>query len=217
MFASKNFFDLESFAHKALFNRALFVWEVLRDLPFYFEELVLGEIQGSVSSQAMLVHGDKIHVGKGSRIDPFAMIEGPVWIGEDCEIRHGALIRPYTILGNGCVVGHASEVKSSIMMNNAAAAHFNYVGDSMVGSDVNIGAGAKCGNVRLDGREILLRHGGEGIHTGLRKFGAVLGDGTKLGCNVVTNPGTVVRKNFLALPNAVIGGVHLDEESFYTS
>ncbi len=206
-FSPARFFDLDAFSHKALFNECTFVWEALRNLPFYFEELDLGKINGHISSQAMIMHGDKVFVGKGTRVDPFAMIEGPVWIGEDCQIRHGALIRPYSIIGNGSVVGHGSEVKCSVMMENSAAPHLNFVGDSVVGSGVNIGAGAKCGNLRLDGKEVVLRHDGQVYHTGLRKFGAIMGDGVKLGCNVVTNPGAILRKNFFAKPNSTISGV----------
>lgn len=214
-FAPSTFFHLEGFAHKSLFSSISFVWEALANLPFYFEELSLGRIEGEVSSSAMLIHGDRIHLGKGSKVSPFALIEGPVWIGEDCEIRHGALIRPYSIIGDGCVIGHASEVKHSILLNNAAAAHFNFVGDSILGSGVNMGAGAKCGNLRLDGREVLVRHQDKVFHTKLRKFGAIMGDDTKIGCNVVTNPGAILRKNFLALPNCTVSGVHLDEEEAF--
>jgi NDP-sugar pyrophosphorylase family protein len=135
-------------------------------------------------------------------------IEGPCYIGPNAEVRHGAYIRPNTWLCCDSVVGHASEVKHSLLLPGAKAPHFNYVGDSILGKDVNLGAGCKLSNLRNDGRSVLVRGLEEGIvDSGLRKFGAILGDGVAIGCNVVTNPGVIIGTNANIWPNLNISGV----------
>jgi len=152
---------------------------------------------------AFLIH-NSAKVGKG------VVIEGPTYIGPNVVIRPGAYIRPYSWICDGSVVGHCSEVKHSILLPNSKAPHFNYVGDSILGSGVNIGAGCKLSNLRNDGRNILIRDGETGElleDSGLRKFGAILGEGVQLGCNVVTNPGTIMGKESGAWPNVTVSGL----------
>jgi bifunctional N-acetylglucosamine-1-phosphate-uridyltransferase/glucosamine-1-phosphate-acetyltransferase GlmU-like protein len=124
------------------------------------------------------------------------------------QIRHGAYIRQNSWICRDAVVGHCSEVKHSILLPGAKAPHFNYVGDSILGGSVNLGAGVKLSNLRNDGGEVFTRLNGERIGTGLRKFGAILGEGCQLGCNSVTNPGVVLGPNSMVAANSTITGIH---------
>ena len=136
-------------------------------------------------------------------------IEGPCYIGPNVDVRHAAYIRPYTWLCENSVVGHASEVKHSLFLPGAKAPHFNYVGDSILGRDVNLGAGCKLSNLRNDGRSVLVRGlKGGAIDSGIRKFGAILGDGVAIGCNAVTNPGVILGAQCNVWPNVTVSGAH---------
>ena len=141
-------------------------------------------------------------------IEPGAHLIGPCYIGPQATVRHAAYVRPYTWACYKSVIGHCSEVKHSILLPNAKAPHFNYVGDSVLGQSVNLGAGTKISNLRNDGTEVHVRIEGQRIGSGLRKFGAVLGDECQLGCNSVTNPGVVLGKSSFVHPNATVTGVH---------
>lgn len=136
--------------------------------------------------------GDRVAIGKGTKVGPGALLEGPIRIGRDCEIRAGCYLRGGCWLGDGCVVGASVEVKRGILLDGARAPHLNYVGDSILGRNVNLGAGTVLSNFRHDGAEIAIPRGGEKIATGRRKLGALLGDGVATGCNSVLNPGTLV-------------------------
>lgn len=136
--------------------------------------------------------GDRIAIGKGTRIGPGAVLEGPLRIGRDCEIRAGAYLRGGCWLGDGCVAGASVEVKRAIFLDRARAPHLSYVGDSVLGREVNLGAGSVLSNFRHDGAEIAIPVAGSKVGTGRRKLGALLGDGVAVGCNSVLNPGTVV-------------------------
>jgi bifunctional UDP-N-acetylglucosamine pyrophosphorylase/glucosamine-1-phosphate N-acetyltransferase len=136
--------------------------------------------------------GDRIALGAGTRVGPGAVLEGPLRVGRGCEIRAGAYLRGGCWLGDGCVVGANVEVKRAILLDRAKAPHLNYVGDSVLGRDVNLGAGSVLSNFRHDGAEIVIPLGGARVATGRQKLGALLGDGVAVGCNSVLNPGTVV-------------------------
>jgi NDP-sugar pyrophosphorylase family protein len=127
-------------------------------------------------------------------------------IGKNCQVRHGAYIRGGFICGNKCVIGHDTEIKNSIFLNGTQAAHFAYVGDSILGNRVNLGAGTKCANLRLDHGQIFVSIIGQKIATGLKKFGAIIADDCQLGCNSVTNPGTLMAKNSCSMPCINFGG-----------
>jgi len=144
---------------------------------------------------------DRISIARGCRIEPGAVIIGPAIIGEGTVIRTGAYIRENVIAGDGCVIGAHSEVKGSVLLPGAKAPHQNYVGDSVLGAEVNLGAGTICSNVKNIGREVTLRVAGEVLHTGLRKLGAVLGDRCKTGCNTVLNPGALMGPDSITYPN----------------
>lgn len=205
---ANRFFDLTQFQHLELFEGE-FVWDALRKIKTYLDQKQLGQIEVDVPSGAYLVNPERISIGKGTVIEPGAYIRGPCIIGERCSVRHGAYIRGDFIAGDDCVIGHASEVKTAIFLDGAHAAHFAYVGDTILGKHANLGAGTKCANLRLDGHEISVHFEGKCYETGLRKFGAIIGDGGQLGCNAVTNPGTLLGPGVFCLPCVNIGGVIL--------
>ena len=147
-------------------------------------------------------------VHASATIEPSAHLIGPCLIESEAEVRHGAYVRPFSWICSGAVVGHNSEVKHSILLPGAKAPHFNYVGDSILGKGVNLGAGTKLSNLRNDGGEVHLRLDGQRLGSGLRKFGAVLGEGCQLGCNSVTNPGTVLGPQSVVWPNTTVTGLH---------
>jgi len=154
---------------------------------------------------------NQIFIHETAIISNDVTIEGPAYIGSEVEIRPGAYIRSFSWICHKAVVGHCSEIKHSILLPGAKAPHFNYVGDSILGMEVNLGAGCKLSNLRNDGRNIMLRDGktGEIIgESGLRKFGAILGDRTQIGCNVVTNPGVILGPKCNVWPNVTVSGIH---------
>jgi NDP-sugar pyrophosphorylase family protein len=136
-----------------------------------------------------------------------ATIKGPAWIGNNCEIRSGCYIRENVIVGDGAVLGNSSEFKNSIIFNDAQIPHFNYVGDSVIGYKAHLGAGVILSNVRLDRKEISVKSETGLIATGLRKFGAIVGDRTEIGCSAVISPGTIIGRNCLIYPLTHFGGV----------
>lgn len=201
-----NFFNLENFEHRELFDEKDFVWLALANIERYLKKRVLGLKSGQISPQAYLINPEAISIGEGTIVEPGAYIKGPCIIGKNCIIRHGAYIRGSIITGDGCIIGHDTEIKNTILLNNAHAAHFAYLGDSILGNDTNLGAGTKCANLKLDRRQISILFEGKRIVTPFRKFGAIIGDGSQTGCNTVTNPGSLIGKEVLCYPCTNIGG-----------
>ncbi len=199
------YFSFESTPFASLFEE-VYIWDVLKKLSSYIEKQKLGKIDISIPENVYLENPHLISIGEGTIIEPCVYIKGPVIIGKNCKICHGAYIRENVILGDGAVVGHNSEIKHSILFPRAHAAHFNYVGDSILGFDTNLGSGVKCANFRLDGKEIVLRIKEKKENTGLRKLGVILGDRSKVGCNTVTNPGTLIGKDVACPPGIVLLG-----------
>lgn len=208
-FSPEQFFDLKSFSHRALFDHCEDIWEPLTRIQSFLKDTVLGRIEVDIPPGVYLDHPELISIGKGTLIEPGAYIRGPCLIGQNCVIRHGAYIRGDLITGDECVIGHATEVKHCIFLNRVRAGHFAYLGDSILGHDVNLGAGTKCANLRLDGGEIALRFEGRRYGTGMRKLGAIIGDGGQTGCNAVTNPGTLFGPGVVCYPCVNVGGVVL--------
>lgn len=206
-FRPSNYFDLSQFSHAALFKSCQQVWEPLLHIKEYLCKQPLGQILGEVSDKAYLVKPEQIYIGKGTRIEPGAYIEGPCYIGENCVVRHGAYIRGNLITGNDCVIGHDTEVKNTILLNGTHAAHFAYLGDSILGNRVNLGAGTICANLKLDGSEVVIYSADQRFPTGYRKFGVIMGDDVQTGCNSVTNPGTIIGKGTICYPCTNFGGV----------
>lgn len=146
----------------------------------------------------------RVYISKGAKIEPFSFINGPTYIGPDAEVRHGAYIRGSVYIGKGSVVGHTTEVKNSVFLDEAKASHFAYIGDSILGNKTNLGAGTKLANLKLNRSEVFIKYPmGESetlkkIGTGLKKMGALIGDGAQTGCNSVLSPGSIL------LPKSVI-------------
>lgn len=186
-------------------------WVLLGQLKEVLAALPSEAIQIRLSPEIHLA-GDRIAIGRGTKIHPGVVIEGPVWIGEDVEIRPGAYLRGGAWIGDGCVVGANTEVKSAIFLPGAKAPHLNYVGDSILGAGVNLGAGTILSNFRHDGREIRIAAGAFRLATGRRKLGAVLGDGVQTGCNAVLHPGAVVGRGTQIYPGVQLrSGVYPED------
>lgn len=167
------------------------------------------EVGEGVSLEGVFADSPQLYVAPGAVIEPTVVIRGgPVYVGPGARLAAGAYIRGPAYLGAGATVGHSSEVKNSILLHTACAPHFNYVGDSILGPGVNLGAGVKLGNLRLDRGPVSVLWRGARLETGLRKLGALIGDGCSLGCNAVCNPGTVLYPHVHVLPCAMVGGTH---------
>ncbi len=205
--ALSSFFDLSEFSHASIFDGCDYPWEALSKLSAYLASQELGKIQVDIPSSVFLVNPSLISIGRETIIEPGAYIQGPCIIGNHCTIRNGAYIRGGLITGDGCVIGHDTEVKNSIFLNRSLAAHFNYVGDTILGNAVNLGAGVKCANLRLDHQTIFVTIDGQKIDTQLKKLGAIIGDGAQIGCNCVINPGTLLGKNSFCFPCLNVFGV----------
>ena len=206
-FSPGDLFDLTHFRHAAIFKNVAYAWEVIPGISSFLKTLSLGKIEVNIPEGATLVNPSQISIGKGSIVEPGAYIKGPCAMGENCTIRQGAYIRGDVITGNDCVIGHATEVKNALFLDNAHAAHFAYIGDSILGNNVNMGAGTKLANLKLNRAEVIIYYHQVKIKTGLRKFGALIGDGCQIGCNAVLNPGTILGKNVDCFPLVNIGGV----------
>jgi len=155
----------------------------------------------SVLMAGTVLAGGPLSIGKGVLVESGAFIKGPTIIGDQSEIRQGAYLRGHCLVGARCVVGHVTEVKHAIFLDDAKAGHFAYLGDSILGNEVNLGAGTKLANLRFTGGDVLVKTPDGSISSGLRKFGAIFGDKAQTGCNAVTNPGTVLGKKSIVLPN----------------
>lgn len=203
MLTNQELFFLDKFSHSVLFESLSPPWGALKNLKKYFTDNSLGTHRCPIPDGVTLVHPELITMEEGVVIEPGAYIQGPCYLGAGTTVRHGAYIRGDVITGERCVIGHASEVKHSIFLDGAKAAHFAYVGDSVLGNDVNLGAGTKCANLRFDGAEVLVAGG----KTGLRKLGAIFGDGAQTGCNAVTNPGAIFERGAACFPCQNVGGI----------
>jgi len=168
---------------------------------------------GEILSGASVIYAgvalmdNEIQIGNGTVIEPGALIKGPTIILDNTEVRQGAYIRGNVMVGNGCVVGHTTEMKSSVMLGKSKAGHFAYIGDSILGK-VNLGAGTKLANLKIVESQVVLSINDRKYETGLKKFGAILGDGVETGCNTVTTPGTLLGRNVLVYPNTTARGYY---------
>lgn len=198
---SEHLFDLRrTLARDALIGR--FPWEILPTLHDLIR--ALGR---ALSRDAYTEIFPDVYVARDVRIDPDAVILAPCIVGAGSEIRHGACLRGSALIGEGCVVGNSSEVKNSILFDGVKLPHWNYAGDSVLGAGVHLGAGAILSNLRLDRGSVTVRTDPP-VATGLRKLGAILGDGCEVGCHAVLNPGTVLFQNCTVLPLTAVCGVH---------
>lgn len=164
---------------------------------FYFK----GEkLKGAILKAGVYIKGSKFYFGEGVVVEPFAYLEEPCYFSCRTQVRHAAYVRGSVYTGKGAVIGHTTEVKNSIFLQGAKAAHFAYVGDSILGAEVNLGAGTKLANLKFLRKEIILEMKGEKINTGLKKLGAILGDRVQTGCNAVLLPGTLIGKDSFIYP-----------------
>jgi UDP-N-acetylglucosamine diphosphorylase / glucose-1-phosphate thymidylyltransferase / UDP-N-acetylgalactosamine diphosphorylase / glucosamine-1-phosphate N-acetyltransferase / galactosamine-1-phosphate N-acetyltransferase len=198
MFKPTDLFDLSQTEHAALFEGCENAWEVLKKIKAFVEARVKPNLLNRCEGRAFI--GEKVFIGKGTVLEDGVMIKGPAIIGENCQIRHNAYIREDVIVGNNCVVGNSCELKNSMLFNNAVVPHFSYVGDSVLGFKAHLGAGVKISNVKLVPGNVTVEFEGKIYDTGLRKFGALLGDRTDVGCNAVLNPGSIICRDSVVYP-----------------
>lgn len=197
---------LEYLRHKT------FPWELLGTPLASFLNARIAEVEpsqrllGAISPMAFLENKESIVIEAGAVVEAGAYICGPAFIESGATVRHGAYIRGQAYVCSGAVVGHASEVKGALLLTGAKAAHFAYVGDSILGIDSNLGAGTKCANLRLDHKEVKVSAGDAVVTSGLKKFGAIFGNRAQSGCNAVTNPGTILGPSALVMPNSTATG-----------
>jgi acetyltransferase-like isoleucine patch superfamily enzyme len=227
------FSDLDREPYKTLFSGVDQVWGPLRNLDSILQSLMKSktesysiELEGAsfdksekglfvqkwiTLDRAVYLKELGIFIGSGTRLEPSAIIKGPAVIDENCDIRQGAYIRGNVFAGEGCVIGHATEVKNSILMDHSEAGHFNYIGDSIVGRHVNMGAGSKLANLQFRSREEKqegfvhpIQIPSAGLDTGMEKLGAVVGDHAEIGCNAVLCPGALLGKDTWVYPNLMV-------------
>ena len=196
-----DFFDLTEFEHKAIFEGVENVWEALEELSQYIDQLFFsGKIVGNFAAD--------VYVHPEAEIDPSTRILGPAIICKKAKVRYNAFIRENVIVGENSVIGHAVEVKNTIILNNSTIAHFNHVGDSIIGGNINIAGGAQLANLRLDQNTVSVELDGQKINTGLKKLGAIIGDNSQIGANAVLNPGTILGKESIVYPLALVSHTH---------
>src|SRR3954465_1113629 len=205
MFAPSDFLNLEHTAHQKLFENQNYVWDALKQIASYLQFRLKPAVFGDLSGKPFI--GNRVFIGRGSVVEQGAVLKGPAWIGENCQIRSGCYVRENVIAGNGVVMGNSCEFKNCILFDEAQVPHFNYVGDSILGHKAHLGAGVILSNVKLDHREILVTASDGTIATGRRKFGAIMGDRTEVGCNPVINPGSVLGRDSIVYPGANFRGV----------
>ena len=205
----KNLYNLDETIAKELLENVTYPWEALPKI----EEFII-ELGKKLDTNIYEKKGENIWIAKSAKVAPTAYINGPAIIGEDTEIRHCAFIRGKAIVGNGAVVGNSTELKNVILFNKVQVPHYNYVGDAILGYKAHMGAGSITSNVKSDKKLVVVKNGTEKIETGLKKFGAMLGDNVEVGCNSVLNPGTVIGRNTNIYPLSSVRGV-IKENSIY--
>ena len=197
-----NLLDLNETIAKDLFEGKNYPWEVLPEIGDFILKL------GQTLSEEEYDHpSEDVWIAKSAKVAPTACINGPVIIGKEAEVRHCAFIRGKAIIGEGAVVGNSTELKNAVLFNKVQVPHYNYVGDSVLGYKAHMGAGSITSNVKSDKKLVVVKSADEQIETGLKKFGAMLGDEVEVGCNSVLNPGTVVGRNSNIYPLSCVRGV----------
>ncbi|MDY4126920.1 MAG: UDP-N-acetylglucosamine pyrophosphorylase [Lachnospiraceae bacterium] len=205
----EDLYDLKETIAVDIFEGLKFPWEVLPKIKDFI--IKLGE---TLPEDRYERKGENIWIAKSAKVFPSAYIAGPCIIDEDAEVRHCAFIRGSAIVGKGCVVGNSTELKNVILFNKVQVPHYNYVGDSILGFKAHMGAGSITSNVKSDKTLVVVKSDGENIETGLKKFGAMLGDNVEVGCNSVLNPGTVVGRSTNIYPTSCVRG-YIPANSIY--
>ena len=202
-------YNLDETIAKPLLQNLVYPWEALPKISEFIIEL-----GNKLDKEIYEKKGENIWIAKSANVYPTAYIKGPVIIGENAEIRHCAFIRGKAIVGNNAVVGNSTELKNVILFNNVQVPHYNYVGDSILGYKAHMGAGSITSNVKSDKKLVIVKDKEEKIETGLKKFGAMIGDCVEVGCGSVLNPGSVIGKNTNIYPLSSVRGV-VPENSIY--
>ena len=198
----KNLYNLEETIAKSLLEELTYPWEALPKIS----EFIIG-MGSKLDPQTYELKGENVWIAKSAKVMPSAYIKGPAIIGENAEIRHCAFIRGNAIVGNNAVVGNSTELKNVILFNNVQVPHYNYVGDSILGYKAHMGAGSITSNVKSDKKLVIVKKGTQAIETGLKKFGAMIGDNVEVGCGSVLNPGSVIGSNTNIYPLSSVRGV----------
>lgn len=197
----KELYTLEETIAKDIFEGATYPWEVLSKISEFIVKL-----GNTLPEDRFEKRGDNVWIARSAKIYPSACINGPAIIDEEAEVRHCAFIRGNAIVGRGAVVGNSTELKNVILFNKVQVPHYNYVGDSILGFKAHMGAGSITSNVKSDKTLVVVRAGEEELATGLKKFGAMLGDNVEVGCNSVLNPGTVIGRQTNVYPTSMVRG-----------
>ncbi len=201
-----DFFDLDKCPYRDIFDGCEYVWEALKLIGDYCTAHLKPGIYGVFAPGVQI--DNNVYIGPGTVVEAGVVIKGPAIIGSNCEIRQGAYLRGNVLVGNGAVIGHDTEVKNSLFFDGAQAPHFAYVGDSILGWKAHLGAGVKLSNFKVNRTNVTVTIDGKRYETGLRKFGAILGDEAEIGCNAVLNPGTLVGKRTLGYANISMSGYY---------
>ncbi|MBE6728032.1 MAG: UDP-N-acetylglucosamine pyrophosphorylase [Ruminococcaceae bacterium] len=202
-------FSLNNTIAAELFSGKLYPFEILPEIAEFI--IKLGK---TLDSEIFEQKGENIWIARNAVIAPSASISGPCIIDENAEVRHCAFIRGNAIVGKRCVVGNSTELKNVLLFDNVQVPHYNYVGDSVLGYRSHMGAGAITSNVKSDKTLVSIKYGDKRIETGLKKFGAILGDCVEVGCGSVLNPGTVIGKNTNIYPLSMVRG-YVPQNSIY--
>lgn len=205
----ENLYNLEETIAKNLLEGLTYPWEALPKISEFIIDL-----GNKLNPEIYELKGENIWIAKSAKVMPSAYIKGPVIIDENAEIRHCAFIRGNAIIGKNAVVGNSTELKNVILFNNVQVPHYNYVGDSILGYKAHMGAGSITSNVKSDKKLVIVKNGTETIETGLRKFGAMIGDNVEVGCGSVLNPGSVIGRSTNIYPLSSVRGV-VPENSIY--
>ncbi len=202
----EEFFNLKRTAYAEYFKGIEYPWDILERIPEMVDSELESGVAGSIPDSAYI--GEEVEVGEGTVVEPGATIKGPAIIGNNCEVRSGAYIRSDVVVGDGVTVGHSTELKRSLIHDEAEIPHFSYVGDSVIGWKGHLGAGVKVSNLKVTREPVVVHLGENDVPTGLRKFGCLLGDRAEIGCNSVLNPGTLVGRRTLVTANASLAGYY---------
>lgn len=205
----KNMYDLNETIAAKLLENVEYPWEALKGISDFIKQ-----IGSTLNPDVYEKKGENIWVAKSAKVAPTAFLNGPLIIDEEAEIRHCAFVRGSAIVGKGCVVGNSTELKNVILFNSVQVPHYNYVGDSILGYKSHMGAGSITSNVKADKTLVIVKEKEEQIETGLKKFGAMLGDYVEVGCNSVLNPGSVIGRHTNIYPLSMVRGV-IGENSIY--
>ena len=207
----KDLYSLDKTIASSLFDSVTYPWEALKSIKSFILEL-----GATLDPEKFEKRGEDVWIAKSATVFESAYIAGPCIIDEEAEVRHCAFIRGSVIVGKGSVVGNSTEVKNSVIFDNVQVPHYNYVGDSILGYRSHMGAGSITSNVKSDKTLVKVSVDGERLETGLKKFGAMLGDFVEVGCGSVLNPGTVIGKNSNIYPLSSVRGT-VPANSIYKS